>query len=155
MESDPVGLKGGINIFGYAHANPTTTTDPLGLAAYNKWEIALCALNPVRCYLARRCADEAKKAEGGSVNDRGDALRHCHWSCCMTKAVGIVLAKAYGDAHEEYPGNPNCERLMDLHNNGQGISAALGSPSQDCGSSCRSRPLVNKPFLPCGKCGVY
>ena len=155
VESDPMGLKAGLNTFGYVFGNPLTLVDPTGLAAYNKWEALLCARNPIQCFLARRCADQAKQAEGGSVNDRGDALRHCHWSCCMTKVVGPVVAMSYGDAHEEYPGNPNCEKMMDRFNNSQGIRAAMGSPSQDCGTSCRRQPLLNRPVGPCDKCSTY
>ena len=35
IEADPIGLEGGLNIYGYANQNPLRLTDPLGLAPYN------------------------------------------------------------------------------------------------------------------------
>jgi RHS repeat-associated protein len=35
-QADPIGLKGGIDLFGYAHSEPTTDTDLLGLCASGK-----------------------------------------------------------------------------------------------------------------------
>jgi RHS repeat-associated protein len=35
VETDPIGLDGGLNLYSYANQNPLTFTDPLGLAPYN------------------------------------------------------------------------------------------------------------------------
>jgi len=53
-------------------------------------------------------------------NDAADAFRHTYWSYQMEKYLSKGAAKAIGDAHERDRGQPNGERLMDLHNNAVG-----------------------------------
>lgn len=150
-ESDPIGLRGGLNTYGYVRANPLGLIDPLGLRHANGAERFRCAFNPIGCGIAYSCMDKAYAAAGGSANDRGDARRHCIWSCCMTKAMGPVGAKAFGDDHEFGDENAKlCEREMDLFNNGQGRS--VGMTGQDCGSGCDQRPLQEKPIGSCRPC---
>jgi hypothetical protein len=101
--------------------------------------------------MAKSCYEEAYATEGKSVNDIGDARRHCHWSCCLTKKLGAEMAKVLGDAHEF--GDPNskeCERNMDLNNNAQGRQVGLSGA--DCSAGCRQRPLQDKPAGSCETC---
>lgn len=73
----------------------------------------------------KRARDEAFRASGQgkysgtTMNGAGDAVRHCTWSCEMTRCLGEDKAKLWGDAHELNP-SPDDERQMDLSNNDQG-----------------------------------
>lgn len=61
--------------------------------------------------------DEEKKrfAEATLHNGSGDAFRHCFWSAMNARDQGKTLAKQFGDAHEDFDGNPPDEKAMDIH----------------------------------------
>ena len=71
----------------------------------------------------------------------------------MTKIIGRAEAKKFGDAHEEYEGNPRCEKEMDLFNNKAGRKA--GGQRGNCESNCSNAPLQNAPRGSCKTCGDY
>jgi hypothetical protein len=55
-------------------------------------------------------------------NGRGDAFRHCYLSALLTRDVGAESALELTSLHEDWCGNPEAERVMDLHNNAIGIA---------------------------------
>ena len=73
-------------------------------------------------------AEARKRFPAASLhNGEGDAFRHCYWSALMTRDIGFLNTKTITDAHENFEGNPDDEKTMDLHNNLQGIMIGLGN----------------------------
>ena len=73
-------------------------------------------------YENRKIAEEetAKKFGDNFRNDESDAFRHALFNALNTISFGLDLAKKLGDAHEDFEGNPDKEKEMDLHNNAVG-----------------------------------
>ena len=61
-----------------------------------------------------------------SHNNEGDAFKHCFMSAELYLLLGYNLAKKIGDEHENWEGNPESEKIMDLHNNTIGYLIASG-----------------------------
>ena len=96
--------------------------------------------NPFKIWHVRLLAFEAsnKAQELFPVcslhNGRGDAFRHCYWTCLIAKKYDPRTATNYSDFHEFNPHNPCEEAIMDYKNNKTGIS--YGASGQECLKSC-------------------
>ena len=113
MESDPIGLRGGLNTYSYTYQDPIRRSDPQGLEDPTQSDLFTCLFNREDCKAARKCRDEAlaetRRRHGRQgTNDISDAFRHCFWSCCMAQTIGASQAQKFGDSHENYPKNPVC-----------------------------------------------
>ncbi|MDK9809273.1 hypothetical protein [Vibrio sp. D406a] len=64
-------------------------------------------------------------------NDKSDAFRHCFWSSMLARDIGYKNALEFTTAHEDFPENPENEKVMDLHNNKVGIRLGLSMASND------------------------
>jgi hypothetical protein len=132
------------------------------------------------CSQASDLADEAlEQAQelfpGESHNGRGDAWRHCYWSCRMeqtlphyihwfnsmpffTYPIEIDPAYEIGKYHEDNDTNqPQIEYDMDTHNNDIGLSIGK-KKCKDCADECtkalgdgRLLCIVNDELVPCNQ----
>jgi RHS repeat-associated protein len=147
LEPDPIGLRGGVHLFLYAHADPLKYTDSHGLSP---WSDAR--------EIARYSAINAENSglPGPARNGPMDAYRHCLWSCLMSREIGgVQTADSYATAHEVVdnildpvyrgrPVQPWAEFEMDMFNNQAGRATSLQclAQGQSCEAGCKDA-LVN------------
>jgi hypothetical protein len=130
-------------------------------APVDDWaEEKFCLRHPFKCYgaygLKRKTEQWQKELDGKywpeKRNGLGDAVRHAHLACVLAERFGADFARGLTAAHEEEseyliffrkgaPGNPCCEKVMDLHNNEIGIGLAGKS------GSCEEKVLTSLHLL--------
>jgi len=141
INQDPIGLIGGMNSYAYPN-NPFQKMDPLGL--YESIDQVLAVGIP-RAYTAKQDADTALALAQQNFNSnelhngRGDAYRHCVWSCLMTQHIGETMAETVGNIHEIHGnknGQPPEEERMDQTNNAVGRQCGLHQDKKSCSDRC-------------------
>ena len=147
LNRDPIGERGGLNLYAFVWNQPVRRIDPFGLDGGGAGGVAkincLCECGPFKCRKAAQLADDAlkeaaKRYPGSLHNGRGDAWRHCYWSCEMARALGQHCAQYLAWEHEnegDRHGQPPEERKMDESNNASG--RRLASQAGDCGDLCK------------------
>ncbi|WP_119394297.1 RHS repeat-associated core domain-containing protein [Salinibius halmophilus] len=149
IQSDPIGLNGGLNTYGYVGGNPLGYVDPLGLSArddlseaFNAWKQTFPS--PAGYWEAVQAMKDARAAAAdvdtygmtpAQSNYQGpaDAIRHCVLACSLTQRLGREAAINILDYHER---NESFNDEMDRQNNLMGCfigeQADVGSCHQSC-----------------------
>jgi RHS repeat-associated protein len=151
LSRDPIGEKGGDNLYGFVGNNASAKWDVLGrdygnagsAATWKEKISCACACGISKCEKAAELANQAlKEAEkefpGTLHNGPGDAFRHCYWNCEMSRGIGQYCAWLVSRNHEDAGkrnGQPANESEMDDYNNrhGRGLAKESGS----CGDLCK------------------
>ena len=85
-------------------------------------EIILVTRFPLQALEIRKNAEIAERETEALFgkngwNDKSDAFRYCYFNILNSISCGVVLARRFGNAHEERSDQSALEKRMDLHNN--------------------------------------
>jgi RHS repeat-associated protein len=160
-QTDPIGLAGGLNAYGFAAGDPVSYSDPYGLRACGLWEIMDCVAGQVKAAMKKAGHEitdleaayyvrhpgvmfaAAQAVAGGSIfADRMarkypqlpgvlNAARHQFGQCIMTQRTDERTAAVVADLHEA--GRPPSEEDSRLDQANNRIGRALGrNASTNC-----------------------
>lgn len=133
---DPTGLRGGINGYIYAKANPLKYFDRTGRSPAGVGAAAALALEGICASVAYAKAQELL-SNGTFTSDK---QQHCYVSCAINRCSLLLfpyITAGIGEVWESLPGGVNDPADMDANVYGIAKSIEYGS----CQSHCQSCPV--------------
>jgi RHS repeat-associated protein len=137
VESDPVGLRGGVSTYGYVRGTPLVRKDPLGLASCggcDKNDPEVKAM--INASQWQMCMFQGAAREGADIVHG----QMCELKCTagVTVVVGLVTRSVLAAAALALPVYGGCNWVCSMSDAAQGpeLGANLGKCSKRCEDNC-------------------
>ncbi|MEN8128818.1 MAG: RHS repeat-associated core domain-containing protein [Pseudomonadota bacterium] len=103
IESDPIGLVGGLNTYAYANQNPLRYFDPDGrqpICFAWPWGTAVCAVAAIGAVASvKQCSDGLDDVQEGFINaERYRSEQQQAIDCLLNPSCGAITAQQHADA---------------------------------------------------------